>query len=631
MTEAVEGNDTRQEPPAEGEAHPGLPGFLSPGQLTLLLQPPSHVEALGQDDLTDVNASLLESLAPTLARFFRIETHEQLLKDGSGNDRLPVLVDDTEEGRKLVLQTVNLPGWMDQTEFNKHAGQEMGRIPSDAIHAPGVTQVGQALVNFAKPVEVEQALKGQQYWPVAASPNWLAVAFCICGGPCPGGRPVAPPSPPLAPARPPRFRTGRAGRHRPDGVLEAVRRRVPADEGAAEGADIVVALLDSFPVGPATDVHGRVVADGKLGKVRACYDRLANEGSAAPYGVPVDERLWRLKQAVNQQIVDEGDIVDYTDRLAPGLRACPHHAYFDKTPSVADHGLFVADIVKDVAPRATIWMYRVFTDDGVSDLHTIAQAAGDAIERARGRKLIINLSGGFGPQTGRVIRLLEGLKDPNVDLRRLYDEIEHSTPVSPQVEIRELMRSRLLERAGAAYHFRNELGPLDKVFSQTGGDTNVLVVAATGNDSYHHRGPIPFGPRLPAGIESVVAVSAYVPDRSAGRGRWRRASYANDDDLFPGNDGIGAYGGETTSSGASDVDDAPVGLYVSDAYPDGSPNTTGWARWSGTSFACPVVAGFAAALWSADPNLRAGQLRSRIYGPPGARDPEYLPFRQTPV
>src|SRR5215472_17032117 len=114
MTDSTEGNDAGRERPARGEAHPGLPGFLSPSQLTLLLQPPTHVEALGQDDLNDINKSLLENLASTLSDFFHIDTHEQLLLGRSGKDRLPVLVHDGEESRQLVLQTVNLPSWMDQ-------------------------------------------------------------------------------------------------------------------------------------------------------------------------------------------------------------------------------------------------------------------------------------------------------------------------------------------------------------------------------------------------------------------------------------------------------------------------------------------------------------------------------------
>jgi hypothetical protein len=322
---------------------------------------------------------------------------------------------------------------------------------------------------------------------------------------------------------------------------------------------------------------------------------------------------------------------DYVATLSPGIHACPHHAYNDEVPRLANHGLLVADIVKDIAPKSTVRVYRAFTDDGISDLHTIAQAAADAIKHADGAPLVINLSGGFGPQTSQVVKLLETISDPGADYRVIAEEIAGAAPTPPAQEIRELVRANLLERSGGEYHFVKELEAIDRVFSQTGGDTRVLAVAAAGNDSYHHTGPIPFGPRLPAAIENVLGVSSFVPDREAGRGDWRLASYSNDDDFFRGNDGIGAFGGDTLSSGRSDQHDAPLGLFVSESDPDGATNTSGWAYWSGTSFACPVVAGFAACLWSARHGLTAGQVRELVFGPPGVRDPEHLPFRQTPI
>ena len=76
---------------------------------------------------------------------------------------------------------------------------------------------------------------------------------------------------------------------------------------------------------------------------------------------------------------------------------------------------------------------------------------------------------------------------------------------------------------------------------------------------------------------------------------------------------------------------ALVGLYASENVPPGSTtvNDAGWAAWSGTSFAAPVAVGFAAALWSEQPDLSALQVRKYIlYDPATKQDRDVLPFVQ---
>ena len=41
-----------------------------------------------------------------------------------------------------------------------------------------------------------------------------------------------------------------------------------------------------------------------------------------------------------------------------------------------------------------------------------------------------------------------------------------------------------------------------------------------------------------------------------------------------------------------------VAVYTTLAFPDGSQNTAGWADWSGTSMAAPIISGLAAHLMS---------------------------------
>jgi subtilisin family serine protease len=177
-----------------------------------------------------------------------------------------------------------------------------------------------------------------------------------------------------------------------------------------------------------------------------------------------------------------------------------------------------------------------------------------------------------------------------------------------------------------------------------------LLVAAAGNDSCNDRARL--GPRLPAALDGALAVSAFVRDARNGSAM-QIADYSNDDDCLPHNDGIGAFGGNVRQAvlahGAAaaaggqvqqyaETDRAQelVGLYVGDAYPADRPhsapaeNTTGWAGWAGTSFATPVAAGFAACLWSENPDLTARGVRdSIVYNPDGTeRELEYLPLIQ---
>lgn len=124
----------------------------------------------------------------------------------------------------------------------------------------------------------------------------------------------------------------------------------------------------------------------------------------------------------------------------------------------------------------------------------------------------------------------------------------------------------------------------------------------------------------------------------------RIASYSNDDDFIDTpDDGIGAFGGDADDLTGMTTDGI-VGLYVSPRIPPDTPdmparpgtgnlggpaNTRGWASWSGTSFAAPIAAGFAACLWSAAPFATAREIMNLIITEPRTGSARaFLPFFQ---
>jgi hypothetical protein len=191
------------------------------------------------------------------------------------------------------------------------------------------------------------------------------------------------------------------------------------------------------------------------------------------------------------------------------------------------HGTFVVGMVLRRAPGARVTAYQVFDDGMIVDDFTVARRL---LDLAASDAKVVNLSiGGYTHDDLGMVAI-------SAALRHLF---EHRP--------------------------------------------DTVVVAAAGNDATNK-------PCFPAADHRVVAVGAVRPDGSGG---WRRACFSNYgpwvDACAPGvgllstfvdHDGplvpnevltqcIGHLGGE---------DRMPVGRF------------TGWARWSGTSFAAPVVA-----------------------------------------
>lgn len=255
---------------------------------------------------------------------------------------------------------------------------------------------------------------------------------------------------------------------------------------------------------------------------------------------------------------------------------------------MVDHGLFIAGIVHDLAPRAKIECIRILNDFGVGDTDTL---------------------------TGALQYILTRISEAG-DLYQQPVVINLSLVVMPPKNDKSIVVPADIEKSVQIHLFE---------LMQKLADNGAVFVAAAGNDSdirdtemnplklrWETRYPAHFAYTTPA-LAAMIPVSAV---NEAGE----PASYSNQ----PGPYGITTYGGETppmpasqSSSPITQLDstkplDALCGVYSASTYPAlskgtqnpshaaheypeyQSPNTSAWAYWSGTSFATPIISALAA-------------------------------------
>jgi hypothetical protein len=250
-----------------------------------------------------------------------------------------------------------------------------------------------------------------------------------------------------------------------------------------------------------------------------------------------------------------------------------------------DHGLFVAGIIRDIAPACALRVVRILNDWGggcLSDLIAGLEYVHD-LAAVHDGPIVVNLS-------------LTAKVPVHAELPALYPVPLAHTPREASAPLLEIIRD---------------------LSSRSDSPHPILFVAAAGNDS-GDRGDHPLEPRVPAVYDSTLGVAAL--DATG-----KRAEYSNRGDTTgPFDNGIATYGGAAgvAPSGAGPID-ALRGLFSAPAFPPtpgtAVPNTTGWARWAGTSFATAVISGLAANLLARSPSLPPAAVMRELRN--GAKQP----------
>ncbi|HLQ29806.1 MAG TPA: S8/S53 family peptidase [Ktedonobacteraceae bacterium] len=449
----------------------------------------------------------------------------------------------------LVLETYGTHGrWLDTAAippmptvrrrafiFGLHRQQPLVAIFFHARHTDPLVEDATPMTLSFLQAQLEQLAQAGLH-VLSAMPNWLVTAAPVLYG---EGGPALPPRPAPKLDLPGTANTPVGWR------VSFVDQGIPLDPNGAQ--EVLVAVLDT--------AHPP--------------DRLQRAANFS--GFRRNLLLQRLNsnlQSANGSFEIEYDRYPVTGDVRTG-RDFRNDSRFYFMP---DHGLFVAGLIRDIAPRARIRLIRVLNDFGGGDLYCLFAALTDLEQELVSgsiRRLVINLSLTIMP-----------------DIRRLpylwfYDR-QWPTPQLPGA-------IRVLS------HIEEGLRLLFESLYAHG----ALIVAAAGNDSlraYKDRQP-PRPPRAPARYETTLSVTSV-------NSRFAPSAFANAASMPPYNAGVATFGGDGYASmDANRWPDAVRGVFITPKFPGGDQNTSGWADWCGSSFATSIISAFGAHLlaqgWSA--------------------------------
>jgi hypothetical protein len=412
---------------------------------------------------------------------------------------------------------------------------------------------------------------------VGATPNWFGAAQDCCGG-SPASQPL-----PVAPF-------GNRVRYTPDVAgLDLVEKAESASGGEREA--VQVAVLDTAPE----------PADWEWALQHFTHNRHLRETIARliqPIGEFGPSTLQQALAQALQQLEQNG-----------GFKPIEPAHPFD----IRDHGLFVAGIVHATAPWASLRLIRVLNNFGVGSLHTLVIGlCGLLPSRKDGERLVINLSLGILPALEQLGSLwyglpVEGLPGCPADPSMQFVEGKPA----PADKLAEMLKAQDPTVTAPLDALQVPVQRLMEVLQAQ----NCLVVAAAGNDSVYRgmdRRPR-WNPRIPALYDSTLGVAADTvqPVEAA------RYSNRGEEPAAAVRDAVSTMGGDLAPDGVSPASGV-ISVYTAEQFPPLLPpspqplNHTGWAEWSGTSFATPIMAGIAANTWVTQSGANAALLLSTI-------------------
>lgn len=234
---------------------------------------------------------------------------------------------------------------------------------------------------------------------------------------------------------------------------------------------------------------------------------------------------------------------------------------------MSDHGLFVAGIIHSIAPEAELRLFEVLNRFGVGDTASILRKLYELIMNQDGeRPRIVNCS---------------FVVDIPLAFRHCRDMAKAGIQVDEDLE------ATLKQHTRSPNWKKTQGKPLEWACNLLYEGTGIF--AASGNDAQglpHSSRPVARHPADFDSVQGVGALNRYQASIPAPAKNRRAASYSNRSDK-PEIIGIATLGGEEGER------EGVLGLYIGE-FPNGQPNTTNLAWWSGTSFATPIMSGVTA-------------------------------------
>jgi hypothetical protein len=423
-----------------------------------------------------------------------------------------------------------------------------GSAKDDHDHGKGSSDLVPRLVNFINRQDNSDTLRSQLRVPiVSASPIWLT-----------GGSPTVPVGCPLTPPIPV---SADAYCSSSPGLWPITLPELPTELERMTGDGVHVIILDTLPrqeditrTVEGAEEHNLLLLD------------VANNV------VMHHNHLPALIDEPNPKQPKTGK--DIKGRNGGGFR-------------MADHGMFIAGIVRDIAPDAHVECIRALNDFCVGDSKAFAKA----LESVGNRMLQVNPD--------------DGNKQGDLYQKQVVINLSCVVPPDKYLIAQGMDPNTVRQDLFNAIQPLTILGALFVASAGNEGDTRYLPSNPTQKrpDALY---PAAFAYQGPAG--SMGLGNSMIPVGAVDK-HGNPTSYS----CYPGPLGIATYGGDVPKhfkqdeSGcfteAKDID-ALIGIYTSLSYPAllledcrptyPVPNPHAWAYWSGTSFATPIITGLVA-------------------------------------